>query len=98
MTASFGLMGPVWVYIGGAGDIENETTESDDGIGEGPTHDAVINHAVRTLIENLSENSLSGAEIIKRTGDHPVTVYRQLRVLATNSAECPPRLRGWVRS
>jgi hypothetical protein len=78
--------------------IEDEKTEPDDGLGEGPTHDAVTDHIVRTLIDNLPDLSLSGAAIIKRTGDHPSTTYRQLRVLGTNSPECPHRLRGWVRS
>jgi hypothetical protein len=88
----------VTLLIADTEQIENEETEPDDGMGEGPTRDAVTDHIVRALIDNLPDLSLSGAEVIKRTGDHPGTTYRQLRVLATNSPECPHRLRGWVRS
>jgi len=79
-------------------DVESDKTPSSDGLGEGPTHDAVTDHIVRALIDQRAKLSLSGSEIIKATGDHPSTIYRQLRVLATNSPECPHRLRGWVRS
>jgi hypothetical protein len=70
-----------------------------DGLGEGPTGDAVIDHIVQRLIENLSDISLKASRIIQLTGDHPSTVYRQLRVLASDDfiAECPRRLRGWVQ-
>jgi hypothetical protein len=74
----------------------DESVAMDDGLGEGPTHDAVTDHIVKALIEALPK-SLSGAEVIRRTGDHPGTTYRQLRVLGTNSPECPHRLRGWVQ-
>lgn len=79
-------------------DVENGETPSSDGLGEGPTRDAVTDHIVRALIDQRATLSLSGTEIIKATGDHPSTTYRQLRVMATNSPECPHRLRGWVRS
>lgn len=69
-----------------------------DALGEGPTRDAVTDHIAQALIDVLPDQSLSGADIIRHTGDHPGTTYRQLRVLATNSPECPHRLRGWVRS
>jgi hypothetical protein len=89
----------VTILISDAENVENEKTAPDqDGLGEGPTRDVVTDHIVRALIDNLPNESLSGADIIRRTGDHPGTTYRQLRVLATNSPECPHRLRGWVRS
>ena len=89
----------ITMLIAHSDDIENErTSEPDDGLGEGPTRDVVTDHIVQALIDNLPNQSLSGAEIIQRTGDHPSTIYRQLRVLGTNSPECPHRLRGWVRT
>jgi hypothetical protein len=88
----------ITVFIAHSDHIEIEKTAPDDGLGEGPSRDAVTDHIVRALIDKLPDVSLSGAEIIKHTGDHPGTTYRQLRVLATNSGECPHRLRGWVRS
>jgi hypothetical protein len=87
----------VTLLISDTDHIEKDETEFADGLGEGPTRNVVTDHIVRALIDNLPGPSLSGAEIINRTGDHPGTTYRQLRVLATNSAECPHRLRGWVR-
>jgi hypothetical protein len=88
----------VTILIADSEKIENKKTTLSDGLGEGPNRDAVTDHIVLALIDNLPDDSLSGADIIKRTGDHPGTTYRQLRVLATNSPECPHRLRGWVQS
>ena len=88
----------VTILMADSENIETEETTPSDGLGEGPNRDAVTDHIVRALIDNLPDNSLSGADIIRRTGDHPGTTYRQLRVLATNSPECPHRLRGWVQS
>ena len=76
----------------------HEKTPPTDRLGEGPDRIAVTDHINRALIDDLPDHSPAGADIIRRTGDHPGTTYRQLRVFATNSPECPHRLRGWVQA
>ena len=68
----------VTILMAESENIENKKTTPGDGLGDGPDRDAVTDHIVRALIDNLPEHSLSGADIIRRTGDHPGTTYRQL--------------------
>ncbi len=72
-----------------------ESAETADEIGEGPTGEAVPDRIVRALIDNLPL-SLSLGEIQQAVGGNPGTVNRQAWTLANNASDLQLRLRGWV--
>ena len=69
----------------------------DDWLGAGPTGNSVADRCVVCLIEARSQRSLQGTEIARRTRANQGTVFRQLGEMSKDSAECVPRLKGWVR-
>lgn len=68
-----------------------------DGLGDGPTRDAVPDRIVLALIA-AGGTSMAAAEIKAKVGGNPGTVNRQCWTLAGNEPDTPHRLRGWVVS
>lgn len=66
-----------------------------DGLGEGPTGDAIPDRIVRALISG-GGGSMAAAEIKAVVGGNPATVNRQCWTMANYEPDTPLRLRGWV--